>query len=690
MLEKKSVFLIKKFIEEKELSLSKIIATTELTKKMVFYSIDRINEYLHFYQQPLIENDSKSFRISQQTHDFFVDIFLNNAVYESYVMDSEERCKYIFLLCFYRKEEYFSISHFLDALEIGKTTFISDVKKLQLVLESDFIELKTTRQQGYFLEGNEYHIRSLMMKFILNDFNNSSNSFFYDYFFYKENLSQLGNAEKNVGELLKKYNIFISENRFNEFCYAFALLVPRLNIPELDINDNYNFEVFKNMKEFEFSKQLLQEFQIYNDNSNSYLCSWLLSLSLGNIEEHTYDRSIILEIITRMTSRFELISGIRFTDKNLVISNLYSHFRSVYYRLFFKIPIINNLCERTYQEYPDFIQIVEEVLKPISNLFEFPIPKEEIAYLAMHFLSSIDNLEEQTIKKKVGIVVCPSGIGSSAIVKQELMDLFPEFTFMGPFDTDSIGEITFSYDFIFSTVQNVRLYTMDKPVYVVNPIMTPEERYNLIRYVYSNSKNMTIRFPRVSELMNIIERHSVVNNKKSLEEDLYTYLSESNTLKRQVKINNAVPLSKVIKPEYIQFGVAADTFEEAVRICAQPLLKDKVIDPSYLEEIINTIESKNTFMMITNTVALPHTRPIFGANDIGISVLVLDNSISVSSIQKVKYIFMLSAIDNKKHLTAIAQLVKLLDNSTFFEILDNATSDEEIHNYIAENEAKED
>lgn len=690
MLEKKSVFLIKKFIEEKELSLSKIIATTELTKKMVFYSIDRINEYLHFYQQPLIENDSKSFRISQQTHDFFVDIFLNNAVYESYVMDSEERCKYIFLLCFYRKEEYFSINHFLDALEIGKTTFISDVKKLQLVLESDFIELKTTRQQGYFLEGNEYHIRSLMMKFILNDFNNSSNSFFYDYFFYKENLSQLGNAEKNVGELLKKYNIFISENRFNEFCYAFALLVPRLNIPELDIDDNYNFEVFKNMKEFEFSKQLLQEFQIYNDNSNSYLCSWLLSLSLGNIEEHTYDRSIILEIITRMTSRFELISGIRFTDKNLVISNLYSHFRSVYYRLFFKIPIINNLCERTYQEYPDFIQIVEEVLKPISNLFEFPIPKEEIAYLAMHFLSSIDNLEEQTIKKKVGIVVCPSGIGSSAIVKQELMDLFPEFTFMGPFDTDSIGEITFSYDFIFSTVQNVRLYTMDKPVYVVNPIMTPEERYNLIRYVYSNSKNMTIRFPRVSELMNIIERHSVVNNKKSLEEDLYTYLSESNTLKRQVKINNAVPLSKVIKPEYIQFGVAADTFEEAVRICAQPLLKDKVIDPSYLEEIINTIESKNTFMMITNTVALPHTRPIFGANDIGISVLVLDNSISVSSIQKVKYIFMLSAIDNKKHLTAIAQLVKLLDNSTFFEILDNATSDEEIHNYIAENEAKED
>ena len=72
--------------------------------------------------------------------------------------------------------------------------------------------------------------------------------------------------------------------------------------------------LFHQMKEYDLATELLATYQIENEEAKKYICSWILSLSVGNVHEQTFDRSIILEIVSRMTNRFELLSGIRFTD----------------------------------------------------------------------------------------------------------------------------------------------------------------------------------------------------------------------------------------------------------------------------------------------------------------------------------------------------------------------------------------
>lgn len=686
MLEKKSMSIINLLISEEELTLGKIIRSTGYTKKQITYSIDRINDFLDLKGIGEIDSERTILAIDQDIKDFFIESYLNGTFYKYYIMDADERSKYIFFLLIYRKNEYLSVNHFLDALKVGKTTFMADLKNIQNILLREKIEILNNRQDGYFLAGNEFQIRYLMMRVVLQDFSSVENAFFYNYFFYNEDISNLHDINKVIEQKLDEHDVHFIEHRLKEFTYTFAILLPRLNDESPNFYENYNFYVFMEMKEYEIAKEILESFNINNKYATLYICSWILSLSLGNIKESTYDRSIILEIVERMTNRFELLSGIRFTDKDLVIENLYSHFRSVYYRLFFKIPIVNQSSDRLYQEYPEVFKIVDEVLKPISALFEFPIPKEEIAYLTMHFIAAIKEFDEKIVDKKTAVVVCPNGIGSSAIVIQELGNLFPEYVFLGPYDTDSLINNKMNFDMIFSTVQNLQLYSYKKPVFIVNPIMSAEERYNLMRKVYAQEGTAPLRFPRVTELISIISKNASITNKVALEKELYTYLSSVNSEMSAVKTKNAIQLSDIVKESYIQFGISATTFDEVLRKAAIPLITDEIINEDYINSIIESSHSNNSFMMIADLVSLPHTKPQFGARDLGISIVVLDKPLLVEKNTKVKYIFLLSAIDNKKHLTAISQLVNLLENKEFYKILDSKKIPKDIHDFIIENQ----
>ena len=51
-----------------------------------------------------------------------------------------------------------------------------------------------------------------------------------------------------------------------------------------------------------------------------------------------------------------------------------------------------------------------------------------------------------------------------------------------------------------------------------------------------------------------------------------------------------------------------------------------------------------------------------------------------------RYIMVLSAIDNHQHLKAIAQLVHFLEDGAFFELLQTTDSQEKVFAYIVKHE----
>lgn len=683
MIDMRSRIIIEKLIERPNIEQSVLLESVDLTKRQFDYSIEKINDRLQEDAKPLIENDGIFVKLSGESRDFLIKMFLNQNFIDSYIMGAEERKKYIFLMMFYYVDEFLSMQHFLEVLQVGKTTFSNDVKKLEAELAVEGITINYSRKNGYSLEGNEFILRYYLMRMILQDLSNSSGRYIYDYFFVHEQLENAETVKEVVDRIMRKLDIKLVENRRQEFFYTLTLLIPRLDHSFSEFYEKYNFSTLFEMKEYEFAHQLLQEIHHEDKYSELYICAWILGISIGNAEEKTSDRSIILELVERITSRFELLAGIRFKNRGQVIKQLYSHFRPTYYRLFFKLPIINSLYKKVKDEYEELFHIVEETLKPIEALFESEIPEEEIAFLTVHFAALISENEEYHIRQKIAVIVCPNGIGSSSIVYTELKSTFPEFVFLGPIETNEVFSMEDSFDVVFTTVPNIRLYSLHKPVYVVNPIMSTTEKYNLIRQVYTEVGSLSFRLPSVEKIMNIVSKNAVIKNKNQLESELYDYLIGSDNFIAQNQ-NSTVNLVDLLDLDTIQLRAKARDWEEAIYIAALPLLKKKCIKREYIEKIIQTIRLEGPYMLITKHVALPHARPEDGALKLAMSITTLQNPITIGNSENnpVKYIFTLSAIDQKSHINAMAELVSLLDNQEFYHILDNTEDKQEVIDWI--------
>ncbi|MEQ7199244.1 BglG family transcription antiterminator [Enterococcus avium] len=677
-----------KMIEKPIIPQRNLTGQLNLSRVQVDYVITKINESLSDEGHPPVYFDGNNYHLSEASRLFFVDFFSSDHVYRYYEMDIEERKKYIYLMLFYHYEEYLSVNHFLGVLDIGKTTFINDLKKVEKELESLDIQIKYNRKKGYYLAGNESVLRYQLMKMVLEDLRSDNGSFLWDYFLFNEGTIQKEKVFRQIAAELEHYSIVLVENRLLEFSYMLIFLLPHLSKEWSEFYERYNFQKFYQMKEYSFSRSLLAKFSIDNPYAILYICGWMLGMAIGDADEEAPDSSIINELVERIFDRFERLSGIRFKDKKTVKKQVYSHFRPAYYRLFFHLPIINPLSKKIIQEYPDLFQIVKETMKPIENLFGTMIPDEEISFLTIHFASLIDNNDEYQVKRKVGIIVCPNGIGSSAIIYNELKNLFPDMIFIGPIETNEIYQKKQDYDMIFTTVPNMRLYSLKKPVYTVNPIMTIDEKYNLVQEIQNGPGNLSGDY-QFEELFAIIDRFTTIKDEIGLRKELKRRLKQpriynSEDILPSVSDKDELSLTDILSPAFIQLNLATNSWEEAFYVAATPLIEAEIVSRRYIDKIIQTTYEEGPYMAISDHVALPHARPEDGAKEVGLGITVLKEPIKILGKTPMKYIFTLAAVDSKKHLTALAELVALIDRPDFFNMLDSVSSKEAAYQWIAD------
>lgn len=646
-----------------------------VNQNQIDYTIDKINQFLYAKELPSIVSDGKKIRLPEESKAYFLESFLNDNFFTYYEMSTKERRKYILLTLFYYPKDYLSVNHFLDALKIGKTTFMSDLRKLQTELVQYDITISYSRKDGYKLTGQELLIRYSLFRMILEDVMSRDDDFMYRYFFYNEKIDLMDGYDDYLAQLLIEYDIELVENRLIEFKYIFIFLYPRMDLNAFSLNHTLSNNELSKMKEFKFAEKVLNDVGVINKNETLYLCGWILGMALGNGSESDHGNVVIVDLVERIVNRFELLSGILFKDKVSVIKQLYSHFRQTYFRMLFQLPIINPMQSKILEKYKDLYQIVKETLKPISDSFAAKLPDEEVAFLTIHFASLIKNSDEYLIKQKVGVIVCPNGIGSSAIIYNELKEIFPSFILLGPIETSELYSFNQSYDVIFTTKPNFQLYSLKKPVFVVNPIMSHEERTQLL-FDVNNETSANMSTMNVEGLMQLIERHSNVLNEVALRSSLENYVQEAYTATLVDAEDNPIPdniptLLDMIRPEFIQLNKKARSWEEAFYLAANPMIQMNVITRTYVDSIIQQTKTEGAYMVIFDKVALPHTVPEAGAKKLGMGITTLSSEVNILGNVPVKYIFTLSALDSKQHLNAMTQFIALLESEDFFYVLDN-------------------
>ncbi|WP_260453072.1 BglG family transcription antiterminator [Enterococcus durans] len=687
IIDRRTRLLMKKLIEKPINSQQNLMEQLSLSKSQIDYALEKASSILIDAGFTPLFVDNLNVEVSEKNNNYLLELFSQKKIYEYYELSFEERKKYIFMMLFFHCKEYLSLNHFIQVLNVGKTTFTRDIKKLEEDLKFHSLEIVYTRKNGYQLVGDEAKIRYFLMKMILEDSSLGDDLFLYNYFLWQESDIDVVEISKTIKELMDVFDIRLVENRFNEFCYMFIFLVPRLNREWPEFYTKYNYQTFFRMKEYQFSVLLLKSFEITNKYASLYVCGWILGMAIGTADQTTADYSVINELVERIFHRFEMLSGIRFKDKKMAKNQLFSHFRPAYYRLFFHLPIVNYLHDKILVEFPDLFEIVKETMNPIETLFGTEIPDKELSFLTIHFASLLNDYDEYPVQQKVGLIVCPNGIGSAAIIYNELKSIFPEMILIGPVETNELSTVAENYDMIFTTVPNIRLYSQKKPIYVVNPIMSIDEKYHLIHEIQNSSEALYRKY-KMDELLDIIDRYADIKNMEQLGKSLESYLhkSEFSIVKENKRyksfVSSELNLLDILRPEYIQLNVVARSWEEAFYVAASPLVQANIIDRRYIDTIIQTTRREGPYMVIMDKVALPHARPEDGTRKVGLGITVLKNEIKVMGKTPVRYIFTLSAVDNKKHIAAIAELVSLLDNRAFFNQLDYAKQASEVYHWL--------
>ena len=226
---------------------------------------------------------------------------------------------------------------------------------------------------------------------------------------------------------------------------------------------------------------------VFSEDDYRYVTVLLSSCFEGEVDVAPVYFNQLTEAIV---SRMEDIFFVTFLNKEKYLrENLRRHLIPAYYRLKFGLPSSNEYVLHVKEHYPDLFELVKDSLTPLMDAIDKPIPDSETAYFVIHFggyLKKADNLPQKCYK---AAIICPNGISSSLMIKENLLALFPQIEFIGTSKIDDLYAKTSSdYDMVFSTIK----VDTEKPNYLVSVMMTEEQTTQLVELVSKDSQIQVI------------------------------------------------------------------------------------------------------------------------------------------------------------------------------------------------------
>jgi ascorbate PTS system EIIA or EIIAB component len=675
MIEKRPALLLNYLIKVKNTTMNQVMETTKLSKRQVFYDLEKINDWLKERALPAIPYRGIQYlEVPEEVAAYFRK---QHAISQerNLILTEEERIIFINLFLFIRQEPISSV-HLTQLLQVSKNTAISDVKKANERNQLFLVEIRYSRQKGYHLLGTEFDKRVLIMHYVAQ-------------------LVQLPYYEKLIAYLLKdrtghqdfyeiyqtvlqketEFELNFVEERIHQFAYFLLFYYYRQKERKFVPFHSDEMKVLKEDPIWKVSKSLAKQLQFEEEETEiCYLTIQLLGLSLGRSTVQDNSSDLLFKLCEQLVFEFESKACIAFEKKDEVIHTLYQHLKPAYFRMKYRIPIHNPLLTQIQTEHKELYTIVKELLLPIGTLLSIKIPEEEIGFITIHFGALLQKPKQELPKKKRAIVVCPSGISSSLMVKHQLESLFSEINVektlsLQEVHKDNIGD----YDLLFSTVE----LETNLPCFYVKPIMTPIEKNILVTEVYQRLFGIQFRDISINELLQTIEQFANVYDEKGLKKALsqFTYHKKADVQRGKQPV-----LHELLKQETVQVIEQLTDWEEAVKVAAGPLLAAGAIQSSYIEAMIENIKTLGPYVVIGPEVAIPHARPESGVCEVGMSFLKLNQPVYFLNDAKypVRLLFCIAAIDHTTHLKALSQLTKLLSDKNNIELLKNADSTETI------------
>jgi len=134
-----------------------------------------------------------------------------------------------------------------------------------------------------------------------------------------------------------------------------------------------------------------------------------------------------------------------------------------------------------------------------------------------------------------------------------------------------------------------------------------------------------------------------------------------------------------IKVTDIQVKVQAEDWEDAIRKSSTILLKEDVIEPRYVEAMIQVVKDNGPYIVISKHIALAHAQSELGVKAQGLSFTTLEPPVSFGAkgMDPVKLVITLAATDQNAHIDLLGEVADILADESKVEQLFEASSSEQ-------------
>ena len=465
-------------------ALAKKIGVTERT---IYRQIPEVTEIMESYDLTLDNSSGKGFMIFGSLYN----IKRLNSAFEEVKTEqnysSKERVD-IILLSLLNEDDYIKTQSLAIDLNTSSQTIRNDYHALKEKLNGHNVTFETKKSEGVRLTGHEIPKRHLFVNVLLQNITPDN---FFDWlkddnyhqnpfidllksFDYEQTLKIL---YQKIQSVIRKRRLNISDKELQEFLVLIAIFIKRhhqvdaqediLKLTIQDSNTDYE-EQFRQ----DIIKILDRNFDIQiKDNEKDYF-HWMIHLYVGR-SHYELNQQISafqnLDHISCLISEIESKFHFPFSEDKNLAESLLLHINMAMERIQSGITVTNPMLEDIYQSNPKLYEIVKESFR---NIFQpVKIPEDEIGYIVIYFIASMDYLSQNSISV---LVVCSTGIGSSKMLRSRLERVFSEIDVKKIISLHKLhDEDLTQYDFIISTVP----LDLDESKYLcVSPLLNDGEK----------------------------------------------------------------------------------------------------------------------------------------------------------------------------------------------------------------------
>ena len=386
-------------------------------------------------------------------------------------------------------------------LNVTEATISNDLDKLEAWIKKMNMNLVRKPGLGIYLEGLEKDIRKAIIshiykniheKNILNALNkqekniklkSDTDKFLLDLV----DKDIIHKVEKAITTVVERENYNLSINAFSGLVVHLTLAVQRLLKGEIIKIDAKFLAQLKMKKEFdlafEISKEIASVFEIIVPEEESGFITMHLLGARNNYQDGTinnYDNFALIKIAKKIIAIAQEESGVFIAKKSKLLIGLVKHLGPAATRIKLNLEIRNPLLKEMKEKYPQWMKLAKKAAKPLEEKLGVSLPEAEIAYLAMHLGSTLEDANLQKTRKYNVLVACPTGIGTSKLLASQLKQKFTNLNIVAIVSAININYEFYQnegIDFIISTVE-IKEATI--PVVIVNFMLDDKDIDNIV------------------------------------------------------------------------------------------------------------------------------------------------------------------------------------------------------------------